>query len=117
DSLNEANARLRAHLREQARVLSPNDYIQALRFVNQLTSSTRTLQNPGAARYFSDWILTANNVGELIDQMTQRGLQFAAATLGDEAPYTALHRALVTYASGLPLENLRELRAEFYSIN
>ena len=96
-------------LRENARELSSNDYIQALRFVNQLIRSTRALQGPGAARYFSDWILTAQGVGELVDQMTQRGLLFAAVTLGDEAKYTALHRALVTYASNLPLESLSAL--------
>jgi hypothetical protein len=115
DSLSEANARLRARLREQVRELTSTDYIEALRFVNQLISSTRALRDPGAARFFSDWVLTAGSVGELVDQMKQKGLEFAAATLGYEPHYTALHRALVTYASGLPLESLRELRAQFYS--
>ncbi|MBY0527150.1 MAG: hypothetical protein K2R98_27390 [Gemmataceae bacterium] len=117
DSLTQANTQLRQRLRENARVLSSTDYIQALRFVNQLIDSTRSLQRPGAASFFSDWTLTARDVGELVDQMTKKGLQFAPVTLGDEARYTTLHRALGNYASGLPMESLRELRAQFYSID
>jgi hypothetical protein len=117
DRLSRANTRLRARLRENVRELSSTDYIQALRFVNQLISSTRALQDPSATRFFSDWVLTARSVGELVDQMTQKGLQFAPATLGNEAHYTSLHRALVTYASDLPLESLRELRGQFFSVN
>jgi hypothetical protein len=117
DSLGRANAQLRTRLRENARVLSSTDYIQALRFVNQLISSTRALQDPSAAKYFSDWALTARSVGELVDQMTQKGLLFAPVTLGDETHYTFLQRALATYASGLPLESLRELRARFYALD
>jgi hypothetical protein len=49
--------------------------------------------------------------------MTQKGLRFAPVTLGDEKHYTSLHGALVTYASGLPRESLRELRAQFYTVN
>src|SRR5262249_37447769 len=116
-SLRQATGRLRARLRENARALSSTDYIQALRFVNQLISSTGALQDPGAARYFSDWTLTARSVGELVDQMTQNGLRFAPVTLGDEKHYTSLHEALVTYASGLPRESLRELRAQFYTVS
>jgi len=116
DSLSQANVRLRARLRENVRALSSTDYIQALRFVNQLISSTSSLKAPGAANFFSNWVLTAQSVGELVEQMTKKGLRFAPAAVGDEAHYTALHRALVAYASALPLESLRELRAQFYSI-
>jgi hypothetical protein len=116
DSLSQANARLRARLRENVRAISSTDYMQALRFVNELISSTRALQGPSAASFFSDWALTARSVDELVDQMTQKGLQFGPVAPGNEAYYTALHRAFVNYASGLPLESLRELRAQFYSI-
>jgi hypothetical protein len=117
DRLAQASARLRARLRENVRAMVSTDYVQALRFVNQLISSTRALQDPSATRFFNDWALTARDVGKLVDQMTEKGVQFAAATLGDETQYTSLHRALVTYASGLPLVSLRELRAEFYSVD
>ena len=38
--------------------------------------------------------------------MTEKGLLFAAAPLGEEARYTSLHRALVTYVWGLPIDGL-----------
>jgi hypothetical protein len=113
DSLNQAIARLRSSLRDNVRDMSSTDYIQALRFVNQLRDSGRALQSPAA----STWSLTAQSVAELIDQMTQQGLSFAPVTLGDEAYYTALHRALATYASAMPLESLRDLRQQFYAIS
>jgi hypothetical protein len=61
--------------------------------------------------------LTADTVGALVDQLTQKGLRFAPATLGDESYYTALHRALATYASAMPMASLRDLRQQFYSID
>jgi hypothetical protein len=116
NDLSQANTQLREHLREHARLMSSTDYIQALRFVNQLIDSTRSLQRPNAASFFSDWTLTARDVGELIDQMTKKGLQFGRVALGDEAYYTSLHRAFATYAADMPLESLRNLRAQFYAI-
>jgi hypothetical protein len=116
DELTRANASLRQHLREHSRIMSSTDYIQSLRFVNQLIDSTRALQGPGAASFFADWKLTASDVSALIDQMTQKGLQFGRVALGHEAYYTALHRALVDYAAELPMESLRELRSQFYRV-
>lgn len=115
DGLTQANTRLRNLLRENTRELTSTDYIQALRFVNQLIDSTRSLQRPGAANFFNDWTLKAESVGELVDQMTKQGLTFAPVAQGNESYYTALHRALTAYSSGLPMESLRELRTQFYS--
>jgi hypothetical protein len=117
DSLAQANARIRQVLRENARAMSSTDYFPALRFINQLIDSTRALRDPGAVSFFSDWTLTARDVGELIAQMTQKGLQFAPAAVGDEAHYTSLHRSLVSYGAGLPMVSLRELRTQFYAID
>jgi hypothetical protein len=116
-SLNQAITGLRSRLRDNVQVLSSTDYIQALRFVNQLRDSASTLREPAAAGPFSGWTLTAQTVGELVDQLTQKGLRFAPATIGDEAFYTSLHRSIVAYASGLPRESLMDLRARFYSID
>lgn len=117
DSFSAAVTRLRSSLRDQVNNMSSTDYIQALRFVNQLNDSVRALQSPNVANFFNAWTLTAQSVGEMIDQMTQKGLRFAPATLGNEAYYTALQRAMATYAAGLPWESLRDLRTQFYSIN
>jgi len=117
DSLSQAIAQLRTRLRENVRELSSTDYIASLRFVNQLRDSMRALQSPSAANYFNAWTLTARTAGELVEQMTQKGLQFAPVGVGNEAYYTALHEALATYTSGLPWESLHDLRARFFSVN
>ncbi|MBL8797377.1 MAG: hypothetical protein JNM56_25975 [Planctomycetia bacterium] len=117
DKLNQTIAQLRTRLRENVREMSSTDYIASLRFVNQLRDSMRALQSPSAANYFDAWTLTARSVGELIEQMTQKGLQFAPAVIGNEAYYTALHDALATYTSGLPWESLQDIRARFFSVN
>ena len=41
------------------------------------------------------WLAT---VAELVHNLSSQGLRFAPAASGDESSYTALHRALVTYA-------------------
>jgi hypothetical protein len=115
DGLSQAIANLRSRLRENVHVMSSTDYIQALRFVNQLRDSATALRDPAAVHFFTSWAVTAQTVGELVDQITQKGLRFAPATVGDEAFYTSLHRSFVTYASGLPRESLSALRARFYS--
>jgi hypothetical protein len=115
DDLSQAIANLRSRLRENVQVMSSTNYIQALRFVNQLRDSPSALRDPAAVHFFTSWVITAQTVGELVDQITQKGLRFAPATIGDEAFYTSLHRSIVSYASGLPRESLRELRAQFYS--
>jgi hypothetical protein len=116
-SLNQAIAGLRSRLRDNVQALSSADYIEALRFANQLRDSAGALRDPAAVAVFSAWTLTAETVGELVDQLTQKGLRFAPATIGDEAFYTSLHRSLASYASGLPRENLIDLRTTFYSIH
>lgn len=112
DKLNDAIARLRSLLRENVREMSSTDYIQSLRHVNQLAESARAMRNPAAVKLPT---LAATSVGELVDQMTQKGLRFARATIGEEASYTALHRDLATYSAGLPEVSLRDLRAQFHA--
>jgi hypothetical protein len=116
DNLTQAVNQLRTSLRGNVHTMPSTEYIQSLRFVNQLRDAVRALQDPAAAKFFGSWTLTAQDVGELVDQLTQKGLRFAPATLGNEAHYTALHRLMATYAAGLPRESLQELRAQFYAI-
>ena len=89
DTLNQSIARLRSRLRDNVHEMSSTDYVQALRHVNQLRDSARALQSPAAANFFSAWTLTARDVGELIEQMTQKGLALRARHAGQRGP---LHR-------------------------
>jgi hypothetical protein len=81
---------------------TPTQYVQATRYLRELNNSTRVLQDPNVASYFSDkFRATGSTVAELIQGLNNRGLLFAPAAPGDEPAYTALHGALVTYDYGL----------------
>lgn len=83
--------------------LSPSDYLEAKRFLNQLDESVRALQNPNATNYFTGkWAAKATTVNDLVKQMAETGLRFAPATPGDEAAYNSLHYSLASYDANLP---------------
>lgn len=85
-------------LRRNVDEISANDYIQAKRFLNELNGTITILQDPNVAKYVNQtWSARGNTVGELTREMTNQGLRFAAATVGDQAAYVALHSAMVTY--------------------
>ncbi len=82
--------------------LSPSQYIEAKRYLNQLGESVRALSDPQAANYFTGkWAAKGKNVGELVKNMTDLGLRFAPAAPGDEAAYRALYHALASYDAGM----------------
>jgi hypothetical protein len=103
DDIKAAVREARKELDNNIARLLPSDYLEATRFLNQLDESIRALQNPNASNYFTGkWAAKANNVNELVKQMTDTGLRFAPATPGDEAAYRVLHNALVSYDAGMP---------------
>jgi hypothetical protein len=78
--------------------LTPTQFVQATRYLRELRSAFRSLQDPNVARYFSPaWTPRGATVGELVQQMTTQGLRFAPSITGGEPAYTAVHQALVTY--------------------
>lgn len=80
--------------------LPPTEYIEAKRFINDLSDAVRVLRQPDAAKYLNKrYTAKAGNVSDLVTFMEKEGLQFAPAVSGDEAAYTALQRALVAYDS------------------
>jgi hypothetical protein len=81
--------------------LTPSQYIEAKRFLNQLGDALSALQDPNAVSYFSSWSPRGKNVAELVDHMKQNGLQFAPAAPGDENAYTALYFALRNFEAAL----------------
>jgi hypothetical protein len=62
----------------------------------------KALQDPNVANQFNGkHAARGDNVAQLIDLMTRKGLTFASANPGDEPYYTALHQALLSYDMGL----------------
>jgi hypothetical protein len=89
-------------LKQNVGKLSPNDYIPARRYLTQLESSFRTLQDADVANYATGkWAAHGDNVFAVISDINRQGLRFGPAVEGDQAAYVAMHRAMVRYLSAL----------------
>ena len=87
--------RMQEELKNQIKEMTPNDYIQSLRFLRELGSTARALGESNAADLVSGkWQPEASTVDQLIAAMTKRGVHFAPARKGDEAAYTSLYHSL-----------------------
>ena len=83
--------------------LTPSDYIEARRFLNQLDQAVRALGDRNVVKFFSNknWTPQGKNVAELVSQLTKEGLSFAPATPGDQPAYKALYLAMRQFEAGL----------------
>jgi hypothetical protein len=82
--------------------LSPSQYIEARRYLNQVGDAVAALSDPKVGAYLNPgWAGKARNVADLTNFMARSGLRFAAATPGDEPAYAALYRALADFDAGL----------------
>jgi len=93
---------LNTKLNDSADELSPAQYIEAKRYLNQLGAAIRALSDKNAVKYFDNtWNAKGKNVAELVSHMTKEGLQFAPATPGDEASYTSLYQSMRAFEAGV----------------
>jgi hypothetical protein len=89
-------------LRAQINELSPTDYVEARRYLDDLNQAMRVLKRPDVADYLNGkYTAQGKDVGELIKNMMSHGLRFAPAVPGSEAAYNALYQAMATYDLGL----------------
>jgi hypothetical protein len=96
--LNAGVARVQRELKRRGGDLPFNQYRDAKAFLNSLGDAVRALRQPDVGNHFTGkYTLKAGTVGELVQFMADRGLQFAPAVPGDEAAYLALHHALAGY--------------------
>jgi hypothetical protein len=94
--------RLRAKVKSNINELLPTQVIEANRFLNQLDSALRALQQPDASKYVLDqFVAKGRTVPELVDYMASKGLSFAPAASGDETAYLALYNYLVGFDNSL----------------
>jgi hypothetical protein len=92
-------------LSESADDLSPGQYIEAKRYLNQLAQAVKALSDPRAVNYFNNtWNAKGKNVAELVANMTREGLVFAPAAPGDEAAYSSLYQSLRAFEAGMHQE-------------
>jgi hypothetical protein len=82
--------------------LGPAQYIEAKRFLNQLSEGIRALSDPKVINHFNGkWVARGRDVTDLVARMTKEGLVFAPATPGDESAYNTLYLALRNYEAAL----------------
>jgi hypothetical protein len=74
-------------------------YLVGKRFLDDLETAIKVLEDPNATKFLGGtYKAKGHNVQELIQNMNQQGLQFAAALSGDEPAYISLHGSMTTYA-------------------
>jgi len=82
--------------------LSPSQYIESRRYLNQLEDAVKALEDPKVINlYHNLWKARGGNVAELMNNMIKDGLRFAPATPGDEGSYSGLYQALRAYEASL----------------
>jgi hypothetical protein len=82
--------------------LSASQWIEARRFLNQLSSAITALEQPDVGDQISGKVaVQARTVKELVNELNKRGLNFAPAVSGDESAYVALYNALSSYAQSM----------------
>lgn len=102
NALDDVAAAFRTKVDAAVNDMSPTKWISASRFVNELKTTVKALQDPNASKQFNGaWTLRGNNVSQIVDQLTAQGLKFAPAAPGDEPYYTAFYNSLITYDMGL----------------
>jgi hypothetical protein len=95
DSLRETKS---AHVHE----LTPTQFVQARRFMNELHETIRTLQTPSAANFATGkWAARGDTVSELVLNLTRDGLRFAPAAPGNEFAYNSLYHSMLKYERAL----------------
>lgn len=100
EELAQARETMQDQLSKQISDLTVAQYVDAKRFLNDLKSVEKLLGEPGVAELFAladQFASHGKTVTELVKSMTEKKLRFAPATVGDEAAYVALHKALVAY--------------------
>jgi hypothetical protein len=98
-ALNDLQAALdamRKQLSTRATDANAKDYVQAVRFLYELSDAASALEYPDADRLTDPTLFSkAMTVSELAAYMAGKRLTFAAAVPGDEAAYDRLYQALV----------------------
>ncbi len=91
-------ASLNTLLNQAVNTMTPSQFIEAQRYLNQLNAAFKALNDPNASNFFNQkWAAKGKNVRELVKYMADNGLRFAPATQGDEPAYKALQNALSAY--------------------
>jgi hypothetical protein len=95
--------RLDQQVDDDINAMTPSEYTDAKRFINQLSDAVKALEDPNVSKYFpAKWDRKHKNVAELVQTMTDKGIRFAPAVSGDEDAYMTLYRVFQAFDAGMP---------------
>lgn len=98
DGMSAAVNNMYATIKRNIADITPSDYSRAKTYLRQIEDAIKGLQDPNVAKYVTrQWTVQADTIGDMVVQLTQQGLKFAAATPGDEAAYQAAYAGMVQY--------------------
>jgi hypothetical protein len=103
-NLEMAVANLRDRLSKNVNTVGAQNYLEGLRFLDDLDGAVRALRMGDAVLYLDfnqKFAKGGKTVAELVDYMSKNGLTFAPALPGDERVYHALQVALSAQSVGL----------------
>jgi hypothetical protein len=87
---------------EHASEMTPSQFVETKRFLNQLNSAIRSLSDPNVKSQFDNTnSAKGKTISELVDNMNKSGLLFNAATPGSEGAYRAIYNALREFERSL----------------
>src|SRR5579875_2502129 len=82
--------------------LTPDEYIQANHYLNDVGKAIEALKSAQVGRLLDgSWKTRVHNVAELVQFMRENGLWFAPATPRDQAAYVSLYYSLASFDRGL----------------
>lgn len=83
-------------------LLTPDEYIEANRYLSDLDRALVALKSTNALRFLDgSWKSKVHNVAELVKFMSENGLWFASATPKDTAAYVSLYNSLASFDRGM----------------
>jgi hypothetical protein len=112
ESMTKAVKRLHQLLADNIKDLTPAQYSESRRFLGDFDDALALLRQPGAGEYFTSKAPKGKTIGDLVQHMSLKGLQFAPAVAGDEGAYVAIHRALAAYDSAANAQVVAEKQPE-----
>lgn len=94
--------KLRKTLSSNIGQMTPDEYIEAGRYLNDVNRAIDALKSTSVARVLDgSWKNKVHNVAELVQYMRENGLWFAAATPRDTAAYVSLYNSLASFDRGM----------------
>jgi hypothetical protein len=93
--------------------LTPDEYIEANKYLNDVNRAIDGLKSAGVGRLLDgSWKNKVHNVAELVQFMRENGLWFAAATPRDTAAYVSLYNSLASFDRGMQRNSRENSSAE-----